>query len=379
MRLSVHVPLTTLVALLAGCEPQKTVMPPPPPPPPGLLDTALVDWTGHGDVPTIQAGLDTVVRGGVVIVRSGTYSEAVYISKGLTLEPEIPFADTLRSPGPNDIIQDTTTDSVHIAGFVFLAPDTGNSASTAIFGRGRINLVVDRIRAHNFYQGVYADNDSATTGGRGRLVVRDSRVDVDAAHEFFASASLAVVDDMYGRYERDTVSAGYYSCLQVQSTATADVLDNVVRDCGYFRGGIRASIYPNTQQVNIIGNTVLADSDGQSPWGIYLKRTTGVVERNTVVNYVTALAEDSAHAAGIVIDTGAVSVVRFNDISGNRFAGMRNLTAATVTATCNWWGASTGPSGSGAGSGDAVIGTLTYSPFAVSSIAGTAETTCAGS
>jgi hypothetical protein len=75
--------------------------------------------------------------------------------------------------------------------------------------------------------------------------------------------------------------------------------------------------------------------------------------------------------------------VRFNDISGNAYAGLRigpNQTTV-IDATRNWWGSASGPSGIGPGSGDAVVvesgGTPPgFVPFATAPIAASDATSC---
>jgi parallel beta-helix repeat protein len=61
------------------------------------------------------------------------------------------------------------------------------------------------------------------------------------------------------------------------------------------------------------------------------------------------------------------SPIRFerNDIYGNSVYGVLNDTInfVQVTATLNWWGDESGPSGIGSGSGDAVSNNVTYKPF----------------
>jgi len=47
---------------------------------------------------------------------------------------------------------------------------------------------------------------------------------------------------------------------------------------------------------------------------------------------------------------GSVSV-RFNDLGGNAFVGLRigSNQTTSIDATCNWWGHLSGPSGTGSG------------------------------
>jgi hypothetical protein len=73
---------------------------------------------------------------------------------------------------------------------------------------------------------------------------------------------------------------------------------------------------------------------------------------------------------------------RFNDISGNAFAGLRiGSNQIAIDASCNWWGSASGPSGIGPGSGDAIVveagGTAPgFMSFAAAPIAGKDAASC---
>lgn len=82
---------------------------------------------------------------------------------------------------------------------------------------------------------------------------------------------------------------------------------------------------------------------------------------------------------GVVADGSALSLdIASSSISGNTTAGYDNsLSGASQDASLNWWGAADGPSGDGAGSGDAVVsvgGEVTFAPFLID---GTSSTSCA--
>jgi len=64
-------------------------------------------------------------------------------------------------------------------------------------------------------------------------------------------------------------------------------------------------------------------------------------------------------------DPGAVlqQSLHDNSISGNQF-GFDNQSGVQQNATCNWWGAASGPSGAGSGTGDAVSPNVVFSPWA---------------
>jgi hypothetical protein len=148
--------------------------------------------------------------------------------------------------------------------------------------------------------------------------------------------------------------------------------------------------------VNIIGNTIrnsfqscLLTTAIVHGFGI------GRVERNRVLGVVQPCAVDLPNGTrtrgaiwiGSLLATAAPisSVVRFNDIEGNAYAGLRvgrNITTP-LDARCNWWGSANGPSGIGPGAGDAVVlespaATPIFTPWASAPIAETDETTCTG-
>src|SRR5581483_5632423 len=66
-----------------------------------------------------------------------------------------------------------------------------------------------------------------------------------------------------------------------------------------------------------------------------------------------------------------------NNISGNvSGAGATNVSQTSADATCNWWGAATGPSGAGSGTGDSVSSGYSFVPWLTSS---NLDGSCAGS
>ena len=56
-------------------------------------------------------------------------------------------------------------------------------------------------------------------------------------------------------------------------------------------------------------------------------------------------------------------LANFDSVHDNVGYGVRNATPATMDGVCNWWGSSTGPSGSGSGLGDEVSAGVKYQPW----------------
>ena len=60
------------------------------------------------------------------------------------------------------------------------------------------------------------------------------------------------------------------------------------------------------------------------------------------------------------------TVAHQNAITGNALGGVVNRDSPVLDARNNWWGAASGPSGDGPGSGDPVFGNVLFDPFAAS-------------
>jgi hypothetical protein len=330
------------------------------------------------DAATIQEAVDFVQDGGTVLVSAGTYEEAVEINRGVTIEASGADAVMIAPPeGALHAVTVTTTEAVSLRRLIIDhagldAALSAEDAPVAVFGTGRtdITMVENRILHANF--GVYVENDAALTGGRARIVVRNSTF--DGGEELTMESSVFAVTDVDAVVMENTVRRTRFSCIQIQGTARADVIGNDVDLCGPY-GGIRAPVDGPESVVNIVGNRVRNSGRSDSRYGIFLWRGAGIIERNTIVDYVQPHLAPGLDAAAIRLIEASASV-RFNDISGNSHAGLRNDTSVPVDATCNWWGAADGPSGPGGG--DAVVGAATFLPFATAPIAATGQTSCSG-
>lgn len=110
-----------------------------------------------------------------------------------------------------------------------------------------------------------------------------------------------------------------------------------------------------------ITNNGVTSAGGAGTAGIILRgANTGSVIGGNVV---------AGAAVGVQIAAGAGSTnthVTRNAIAGNT-TGLANAAATTADATCNWWGAASGPSGAGPGTGDPVSANVTFAPFLTSS------------
>jgi hypothetical protein len=270
----------------------------------------------------------------------------------------------------------TTAEPVVLRGLTIdhlgLEPESyDDNGKVGVFATGaaHLHILESTILRANF--GVLVDNDSASSGKRAQLIIRNSTFDGGDPSRMESGPFVAY--DVDASIERNTVRRTLWSCIQVQQRAGAGVSWNDVDMCGVM-GGIRVWVFGRT--VHVVGNTVRNSSRSGSRFGIFYGGGNGIIERNTVIDYVQPRA-DPAWSPGAIRLRDAAVVVRFNDVAGNAHAGARNTSLGLVEATCNWWGAPDGPSGDGGGRGDAVVGAIAFVPFATEPIADAAAV-CSG-
>lgn len=137
------------------------------------------------------------------------------------------------------------------------------------------------------------------------------------------------------------------------------VLNNLVHNTA--QDGI--SIYMSNTTVEC--NQVYASASENG--GIYLAQPIGnVAVRHNYVHDNTFNMAKWGDPAGIMIGTGpdaSTITVEENILENNVPNGMTNKAAALLVAENNWWGHSTGPSGAGAGTGDAVSTNVDFDPW----------------
>lgn len=373
----------------------------------------------QGTAQTIQEGIEMVAPGGTVLVVPGRYEEAIVIDRALTLEAvggeSGPVVVT--PPGaPFVTIEIATTGPVIIRGLTVHARRSGISgisgqAEDLTVERTTVLAVDPPLGVAAFLIDVVGDDPMARPA---RLVVRESVVDGGISLEQTQAPPFPQVFGIRAGGDMDAWIAGNVirrtggACIVVVTRLDfggrleADIVRNVLDECHGARAGalsVGAPIPRNpplppvtaTGTVNIVGNTI-HNSRGSClvPSAIYYELYAGKIEHNRIEGVVQqcASASDRVLPAGIWVGSlrgvpAPTPAVRFNDIVGNAQAGLRvagNITTA-LDASCNWWGAPSGPSGVGTGHGDAVVvqagaATPMFTPFATAPIAGTDATRC---
>ena len=380
----------------------------------------------NGTAKTIREGIAMVAEGGTVMVLPGTYNEALVINKALTLEGiggESGPAIVAPPPGTSDAIQVTTTDPVVIRRLSVRA-----GTAQGIHGIGAVDLTVEQVAvtAVNPPLGVGVLirllNDPNPSGERARLVVRESFVDGTITSQpapFPQVFGIQVRGDADALLEGNVIRRAGGACIFVTvrddlgGVQNVDIVGNDLDEChplGQVAAiivGSRAGFFPTAERpltatgvVNITGNTIRNSSRScLTTSAISYEVYTGRIERNRIMSFVQGCAAGTVRNLPSAVWLGrrqhplfppVTPTVRFNDIVGNAFAGLRigaNQTVA-IDASCNYWGSADGPSGVGPGSGDAVVvepsspttgpggATPLFTPFARAPIAGTGATSC---
>jgi hypothetical protein len=385
----------------------------------GIQEVVVVnpDANGNGVATTIQEGIDRVAAGGMVLIKPGTYDEAVVIDKGLTLEAIGDGADPVII-APSGTLA-SAVDVVTLDPVTVRDVTVRYSGTNGIRGTGGVDLTVERVSVlavnPTGASNVISVIDDDADGSRARMIVRHSVIDggvdngVPPLPQVFGLRAQGDVDAVF---EDNVIRRTGGACIfaftrsDLGGAVNMDVIHNELDLChptgrvaailvGPAAGNLPSATRPVTATgvVNIIGNVIQNSSASCLPGAaIVFEVGSGRIEHNQIRNYVQSCAVPTNRNLQAAIWAGrrvhllfpAVQLsVRFNDISGNAFAGLRvgaNQSIA-IDASCNYWGSADGPSGLGGGTGDAVIAEAgavapTFAPFAAAPIAGTGATTC---
>lgn len=377
--------------------------------------------SGNGVAATIQEGIDMAADGGIVKIKAGTYVERVIIDKGLTIEPIgsgegaviISHSQATSAPAAQAVILIDTPNPVILRD---LTVHHDNIRGVNVLRDA--DLLVERMTFEGIAtgtpivgNGVSAHYGAGMSGKRAKVVVRNSRFAVGGLGVSFGGDVDGLIE---GNEFRQAVSrlpcvvvspvGQGATMLTTPGTRTdVDMLDNLFEDCGSNATGrfnmvvVNGTVGASTVgTVNIIGNRFGHTTPTGCPAsGILYAFYAGVIEHNTL----TGVTQECSPAVATSNQRGAIYIgsttagmrpadvaVRYNDFLHNEYAALRigPNQPEPIQATCNWWGAATGPSSVGATERrDAVVvqpggATPTFAPFATASIAGTAASSCDG-
>ncbi|HZK41250.1 MAG TPA: right-handed parallel beta-helix repeat-containing protein [Atribacterota bacterium] len=322
-----------------------------------------VDDDGGGPYTTIQAAIDASNPGDTIKVAAGIYSESnITIKKSLT----ILGAPGDSAPGPaagapvidgGGVVADAFdladgVSNVTISGFEirnFAATDFTNGSGVGIqaWVPSTSNITVSDNWFHNVGYGVMAGNDGSSVKYAlgthtnwtvsGNIIEEFSSIGVELTDTSNSSVHGNVIHMAGGS---TTGQIGIFSWVHISQsglTVSGNTIDGamVSYPAVYMYAYDDASPSPNLNDVTIENNTI---STTGSPFQVYL--------RDISMGTVTGVN------------------VNYNNLTG--LNGLKNLTAVSVDATCNWWGYTSGPKNETTnpdGEGGYVSGNVIYSPW----------------
>ena len=352
---------------------------------------------------TIQAAVDAASAGSTINVDPGAYAELVTVYKRLTINGAQAGVDarsnsrlTLGSESAiNGIYNPSTT--LHTSSFYIDANDVTIDGFT----------VKDNTNA-----GTYGAGIVIAPGMSGTHIVNNV-IESNIAGLYLANASStdpAVIQHNLFRWNNNAGDNGGRG-IYTDGGVSGGNLTNVLIDSNTFFSntgstgttGLEAAIafesYTANSQSNIRITNNVFDSNGKAV--LFFNATNILLQNNTVtwcwdrwsgafrfeggVSNVTITGNtlyDNPGAAIRIDDKGYPANNSNFTVTGNNFYGNSSFDGTkdalivsagqydgTLNATNNWWGSSSGPSGDGAGGGDAVVSngnSITFAPWSTS-------------
>jgi hypothetical protein len=324
----------------------------------------------------IQSGIDKAQAGDTVLVKDGTYPESPTINKSLTLKSwagrDVTTIQLQTGPNYLGALTIDGTD-VKLDGFTLLGFDGTPSAlaSTNIYVTG----TPENVTISNSRIKVGAIDVASSNGddGFGLLTTYNESADVanvTVAGNIFEPVTTAggrafyvnpgvnhfsfTNNEVTGRFSRTAITQAKNGVIEANTLTGAGATGS--RSAGFGTWGYPdPAIYGHTAFRN---NTISGVGKGVGVFG-----TSNVtVENNFFVdNDIAVWIGDNA---SLSFDPATIHVNK-NSIVNNTLYGVQNASTLTgmANAEINWWGDSTGPSGSGPGTGDPLSGNADFIPW----------------
>ncbi len=215
-------------------------------------------------------------------------------------------------------------------------------------------------------------------GGSGGAIFEDSAAGFTITNTTFASNNAvgsggAIFDNTTGgmtltntTFTSNSTSAGSGGAVFDNSTVGLTI-NNTAFSSNSAPSGGGGALFDNSSDglVFTCGTVTSNSADGSNGGGIFDNSTNGIQ-----ITGVVFTGNSSTHEGGAIYDnsTGGAGPVSNNSFVGNTATGGGGIfrTSPTLNAISNWWGAASGPSEVGPGTGDAVGPDVTFAPFLTS-------------
>lgn len=332
---------------------------------------------GTDSYPTIQAAIDAANPGDTISVAAGTYVEDLVIDKSIELVGEDKDTTTIKGianlhesvwplAAPNIDIQ---ADGVLIYEFTIEGPDHESDYYAS-------GIVLDGQDIE-----IYDNNFIVTTA--------NSYDEISHAVTTYSKTAIPSADVSGLRiYDNNFMSDGSvgseFIYINPHTGSGKITIDN-----NQFSGTVLVGASVESGNIDVTNNNIISDVI-QGLYGMRFFDTTGsgnydniAISGNDIQNFDKAIRiGNSASGASVFVATvesntltnnniglwaryGADldSSVHYNSIYGNSGFGVKNEITDLINAINNWWGDSSGPSGAGTGTGDAISDFVSYDPW----------------
>ncbi|WP_169239044.1 right-handed parallel beta-helix repeat-containing protein [Candidatus Roseilinea sp. NK_OTU-006] len=360
-----------------------------------IINNTVKQTGGEGIFIGAGAGDTDLVIAGNLVEGVSSASGAVRVSPGSNVT--ITHNTISASPGVGVFLSGGT--DLRLDGNIIISHAHGISAT----GLGVITVTNNQIERYGGW-GVHVDsvntamvagNALDAQGGAAGIAVGSMNVAHVLSNTIQGHTGRGVYGYSMGAFHAlaNTVLGGQQG-IEVTSLGTAQVISNTIQ--GHAQRGIYAY---GIGALHALTNTVLGGqrgvhlssaSDGliagniisnAADTGIFVQYVTTTVSANQVLSNGVGLSFENGTAPTPLIATlntfaqnitGVVflgsqpgmNLTRNAIVSNN--AGVYNQSTAQVLAECNWYGAASGPSGIGPGSGDSVSANVDYNPWLLS-------------
>ncbi|GAA0544710.1 hypothetical protein GCM10010172_27870 [Paractinoplanes ferrugineus] len=328
---------------------------------------------------TIQSAVNATTCTGIKVA-PGVYTENVQVNRSVTINGGKAGQDARGRRGTGETVLNggvaptftITADNVVIDGFTLNGPPGGGTAALVMPGGNSGELIQNNIinnpgRAASittsrtvFRKNVVKNTSTASDGFQGNstplrdVVIADNNFSgADSSHY---NADVTFIEGNANLTVSGNRSTGDGTLVALFKTTGARVVDNTVvgtsNSSAIFIGGKNSKITVSGNTISSAGSAVKVSNAIGSP-------NSGVdITRNTLRGNQYGVQVAANSTTGVVL-------VTHNLISGNTMYGVYDdpTSGAATTATCNWWGAPTGPGAGARSRGDKASAGVTYKPW----------------
>jgi YVTN family beta-propeller protein/parallel beta-helix repeat protein len=309
-------------------------------------NTIYVDASGGGDFTTIQAAINAASAGSTIIVRDGTYTENVAVSKSVTISSENGNAAAIvkAKSATIDAISITTA-NVTIRGLTVTGANGSANNGILVKNVAGCNLSGNVVSGNN--RGISLSNSTGATltGNMMYNNTYDFLVTTQYAHNVDTTnlvgekpiyywfgehdrvvpedAGCVVVANCTNITVKDLAIAGQYAGVLLANTQNSQV-ENVTADkcyIGTYILGLGNNIIENCVMthneyglyINTNNNTIASNNASYNKYGIAVKFTDNTISENIV---------NSNTAYGIYLSGASSNTIRDNIVDDNMIEGI---------------------------------------------------------